>query len=86
MPFVNYFKFLSSLYKTDVFKKMNNCCFEIKTSIYVVIILAAIIDGSYSVNVFNEDDTFLVNVTMKDFQTTQVDIYWKSCFVFSDKT
>jgi hypothetical protein len=50
---------------------MNNCRFEAITVLGVFILLT-IIKSSYSTTVPNKDDSFTINITMKNFQTTQV--------------
>ncbi len=73
MAFINYFKFFVSTIDTTTMDKMTNFRFEtIPTVLRVVIVLVGIINCGCSANVPNKDDLFTINITMINFETTQV--------------
>jgi hypothetical protein len=62
---------------------MNNFRFGRLAVLSVFILLVNIINCGYSTTVPNKDDTFAINVTMKNFQTGQVYTIQKSNYLYS---
>jgi hypothetical protein len=58
--------------QTTTIDKMNNFRFQTITLLSVVIFLVTIINHGHSASVSDKDDSFTINVTMKNFKTTHV--------------